>query len=198
LSSILKALKKLEAEKARSQGAQVDLTRDILRPAEPRRSSPLKLPLLILALILFGGVVGIAFVSWFDRPDSSSISSEPVSSPADRVPTPSPPPSAVPVPPTQPGPVSRSDRPQAAGLEPARPVTPPDVVEPTSPHLVAHPSLVVSGVVYQTDPASRIAIVNDLPAMAGTMVEGAMIEEIRQGSVVFSYQGERFEISIGE
>ena len=63
MSSILKALKKLEAEKARGQGGQVDLARDILRPGEVRRANPLRLSLLILGLILFGGLVGMALMS---------------------------------------------------------------------------------------------------------------------------------------
>jgi general secretion pathway protein B len=207
VSSILKALKKLEAEKARSQGGQVDLARDILRPSEARRANPLWLPLLILGLIFFGGLVGMALMSWVGEDASRSLAPQEPAPIARQLPDPPPDgqphatgpqfsvplePAAAPAvtAPTASSPLSGSET--RAPERAASQATPPPKVAPDS--VATRPSLVVSGIVYQADPDSRIAVINDLPTMAGTRIEGVLVEEIRSDSVVFNDAGKRFEI----
>jgi len=207
VSSILKALKKLEAEKARSQGGQVDLARDILRPSEIRRANPLRLPLLILGLILFGGLVGMALMSRVGEDATRALTSQEPAPMARQLPdqTPAGQPHATGLQaslPHEPAAAPAAAAPTATaplpGSEPRQPertasqAPPPIKVAPDS--LATRPSLVVSGIVYQADPDSRIAVINDLPTMAGTRIEGVLIEEIRPDSVVFNDAGERFEI----
>jgi general secretion pathway protein B len=190
LSSILRALKKLEADKARSRGGQIDLTRDILRPAEIRRHSPFRTPLLIATLILAGGLFGMALMFWVEVPVSLGPGSE--------GPQPSTP--AVIAPPVELPASPPADPPQSVSqpLPPATVTIPPADESPTASATPARPQLVITGIVYQDDPESRIAVVNDLPAMLGARIEGALVEEIRSGSVVFNYQGQRFEVFFKE
>jgi general secretion pathway protein B len=195
LSSILRALKKLEAEKARTQGGQIDLARDILRPAELRRQSPLRIPVLVTLLILVGGLVGMALMFWVENPAPrlplAVESSPPV--PAASV---QPMETSADVPIAPPAPRASALPPVAEVVSPVAPNLPAASETPALPALPVHPRLIISGIVYQDDPESRIAVVNDLPAMTGTRIEGALVEEIRSGSVVFSYQGQHFEVFI--
>jgi general secretion pathway protein B len=196
VSSILKALKKLEDEKALKQGGAVDLARDILRPAEPRRSSPLRLPLLILALILFGGLVGMVLMTWMS-PDAPLAPVAQVPQVVQSLPD-------VQVPAVAPASGDGESALSAAPLQPSAEsvqpthVTQPAPQTPATAHAPARPQLVISGIVYQEEPESRIAIINALPTMTGTLIDGARVEEIRAGSVVFSYAGERFEVFFAE
>jgi len=233
VSTILKALKKLEKEKARQSGGEVNLVQDILlgtNAAEARRRASWPIPLLAILLLVAGGVGGMVLVSWL-RPSTTLMdrvsappgmgpvggeipnrSGEPVvSAPVSAIPhTPASPPRAdlepvpVPVEPTKPvvaqqrsaappaqaKPV-QSPEPSAAPPARAKPVHAP---EPSA--APPRPDLVVSGIVYQEDPAGRMAVINDLPVMAGTIVAEAMVEEILQDRVVFSFAGERFEIPL--
>jgi hypothetical protein len=59
-----------------------------------------------------------------------------------------------------------------------------------------HPRLVVSGIAYQGDRGSRIAVVNDLPVMEGSLVGGARVEEILSDRVKFSRDGKLFEVPL--
>jgi general secretion pathway protein B len=195
LSSILRALKKLEEDQARTRGGQIDLARDILRPAGIRRHSPYRAPLLIAGLILAGGLVGMSLMFLAEAP-------EPLAPPALDFPPPAPAAStpqmgaSMDVPGAQP--LSQVTPPVADGVAPAAPSAPPVSEKPALPAFPAHPELIISGIVYQADPDSRIAVVNDLPAMTGTRIAGALVEEIRSGSVIFSYQGQHFEVFIKE
>jgi len=195
MSSILKALKKLEDEKALKQGRQVDLARDILRPADPRRSSPLRLPLLILVLILIGGLIGMVLMTWV-TPQTPLV---PVAQ-APQVVQPVPAQAPASVPDTGVGEPAASPLPVVPAIQPVPPVhvTPPDPPTATTAHAQVRPQLVISGIVYPEDPEGRIAIINDLPTMTGALIDGARVEEIRAGSVVFSYAGERFEVFFAE
>jgi len=196
MSSILKALKKLENEKALKQGGAVDLARDILRSAEPRRSSPLRLPLLTLALILFGGLIGMVLMNWVNpqAPLVPVAQAPQVDQPLPAAQTP------ASVPDAGMGEPAASPPPVAPAIQPVQPthVNQPPPPTPTTAHAQARPQLVISGIVYPEDPEGRIAIINDLPTMTGALIDGARVEEIRAGSVVFSYAGERFEVFFAE
>jgi hypothetical protein len=61
-----------------------------------------------------------------------------------------------------------------------------------------HKGLVVSGIAFQGDRAARIAVVNDLPVMEGSLVEGARVEEILSDRVKFSRDGKMFEVPLQE
>ena len=56
----------------------------------------------------------------------------------------------------------------------------------------------VSGIAYRTEREERLAVVNDLPVMEGTVVEGARVEEILADRVRFSSAGRSFEVELGD
>ncbi|MBE0599431.1 MAG: general secretion pathway protein GspB, partial [Desulfuromonadales bacterium] len=58
------------------------------------------------------------------------------------------------------------------------------------------PDLVVSGIVYLDDPEARLAVVNDLPVMLGTTIEGATVVEILSDRVRFRRDGRFFEAGL--
>jgi len=222
MSSILKALKKLEEEKARQKGAQVDLVQNILRGEQrPGETSVWRLPVLVLVLLLAGGAVGVLAVSWLGR-SSLPLDPEPVASPAAvQSPTPTETVSVVVLPPA-PAPqagVSAPEPPEVKRPAAADTVVPASVPETSrlsrvtetpkagqssdpapaeepKPAPATEEVLVVSGIVYQDDPDGRIAVVNDLPVMQGTPVAGAVVEEILSDRVRFSKDGESFEVQL--
>jgi type II secretory pathway component PulC len=54
--------------------------------------------------------------------------------------------------------------------------------------------LTVSAIVFSDDPAARLAVVNELPVMEGTMIGDSRVEEIRADRVIFTRGGMRFAV----
>jgi general secretion pathway protein B len=113
-----------------------------------------------------------------------------------------PPPAISKKPPVVPtaGPVKRPV--EAAAKVKTQELTPP--TPPTKPSTravdqqAAQPHLAVSGIVFQSDRQARLAVVNDLPVMEGTIIEGARIEEILADRVRFTWEGSTVEVGLGE
>ena len=61
----------------------------------------------------------------------------------------------------------------------------------------AVPALRVSGIAWQKDSASRLAIVNGQPVGLGVDVGGATVDEIFPDRVRFTYRGEKIEVGLG-
>lgn len=187
MSTILKALKKLEERKASEGRRRGDIAWDILREPSPRSSR--KLPLLSVLLIAVAGLVLLVFVLRFYAPIETvgGTSAEPV--PALEVPVPDPdqhnvepePDASQPAAPVANAPVVQSAAPAASRNRPA--------TDPAVP-------LKVTGIAYQGDEESRLAIVNDLPVMVGTVIDGYVVERIDAGRVVFSRHGELITVSM--
>ncbi len=64
----------------------------------------------------------------------------------------------------------------------------------TAPVTSALPLL--SGIVYQQQPESRMVILNDLPVMEGTVVAGYTLQEIFPDHVILTRQGESFTLFV--
>ena len=56
------------------------------------------------------------------------------------------------------------------------------------------PELRLTGIVWQDDPAERMAIINDLPVMVGTVIGGATVEKIQTDRVFVRLDGEEKEL----
>ncbi len=56
--------------------------------------------------------------------------------------------------------------------------------------------LVVSGIAYQEDQAGRLAVVNDRPMGEGEEIDGAVVTAILEDRVRFTREGETFEIGL--
>ena len=55
---------------------------------------------------------------------------------------------------------------------------------------------ILSGIVYQQQKDARMAILNDLPVMEGTVIAGFTLQEIFSDHVVLSRQGQSFSIPL--
>ena len=203
MSSILKALRKLEDEKADMGEGSVDLARDILkRSYEERRSYSL------WGIAALGGACVLIAAGWWgfsstDRSQQPAVSVGAVVTSTSQVK-----PVAVEasVPPAAPVVVMptlqvetivaipQKKRPAVSKQFPvvaSKPI-PVTVVKANDNPLVI-PDFVIEEIVFVDDPSARLAVINDLPVMQGTDIEGARVVEISPDRVRFEYQGIRFD-----
>lgn len=226
MSSILKALKKLEEEKVlHEESAGINLSREILKQKSGSRNKN-------RWLWLLGSSAAVVIITLSAALLRTSIPKE-AAKPAE-LPTKSPRPalSALPVeklpvnPQTTgssravspPAPLSSNEpnlKPARQGFEqPAGPlqqretVPPPNTSAPpkTDPVVKAAPlrpppgreqTLTLSGIAWNKDSADRLAIINGQPTATGASVNGVLVEEILQDRVKLSHNGKFFELLIG-
>ena len=231
MSSILKALRKLEEEKSVRQESNVDIARDILRlPARRSGNRSRLVSAGIIVICLTAGFAGFLFVAGLpssgigDVPESLS---RPLPTAHDAPPEGSqsalatsrvvpeekiaeeridrrPPvavreraslPRVVPLSPAAP-PVS----PHAASSAPAEPPQGADSLNFPSPPATgsavppSEPAFRLSGIAWQSDPEARLAVLNNLPVMQGTVIEGAVVEEILTDRIRLRRDGRALEI----
>ena len=227
MSSILKALKKLEEDKSLLKSEkEVNISRDILKPRAERNSGVKWLWLLgisataviiILSLALFRKSTSVDEVK--SPPPTATLRSSDSPSPP---PADSPPPLAVdsrkaaivsPSPVTVP--TQDSSRP---ALSPAKknprtltelPNTPVQTIELPKTDLVVKSApplrtplpddatLTLSGIAWNKDSSDRLAIINGQPTATGAIVNGAVVEEILQDKVRMNLSGRTFELFLG-
>ncbi|PLX80873.1 MAG: hypothetical protein C0616_06580 [Desulfuromonas sp.] len=217
MSSILKALKRLEEEKASRDGGQVDISRDILLGDS---SAPAKggwAGLWIAALVLLTVAVVGGFLVWInlDRDnDDSAIRdarpsqqqrtevSEVALKPELEVKTTQVEKKSTPVqqPVRQPAAVEKSSL--VKDLEPKTMASAETKnisadAKPVSAMSLESP-LIVSGIVYQENNADRLAVVNDLPVMQGTVIDGYTVAEIERDRVWFTRGDVRVAVRLEE
>ena len=217
MSSILKALKKLEHEKSVRKPYSYRIDTEILQgESSSRRSFPTSASLFAVVLFMCG--VGATYVYMKHaktpatvRPSQESITevkNEPskgipllsVSNKAAAEPKPR---SSVKVISDleKSKPSSRSvDKNQSPGVKPAEMVpqalTPePKPISPLLPvtPVVAKPVLKVNGIAFQ-DGADSVAVINGITVSKGSVIEGARVEEIQKDQVKLSRDGEKFYI----
>ena len=196
MSSILKALRKLVEEKAALGEGGVDLSRDILKHSSRKQHNNNFWP--ILSAVLFLLLVGFGIFLW------SGNSAPPVAS--HQIPE-----TAVPVgAKSQTGdsgslksditPAENSTTPPTLAAEVPRSeeiVIPVNVhAEPEATQPNGMPYLKLTGIAYRENAAERIAIINDLPVMMGTVIEGAQLVEILPDGVVLNWKGTVFPLRI--
>jgi general secretion pathway protein B len=215
MSSILKALKKLEHEKAVQKPGAFRIDADILRGDSTRK--PFSTGVLLAALAFFSFGVGATY--FFMRHDTTIAASpasqdsskerviEPLSLPA-AVPS-----SSVAKPALRPegqqsrptahltdktGPSARPSEHQlrqaALPLQeiPPVPQSSPPVSIPVAVKVPA--ALKVDGIAFQDGTADGVAVVNGVAVSKGSLIEGARVEEVQKDRVKFSRGGEKFEI----
>lgn len=223
MSSILKALKKLEREKSLQRDDHIDLARDIFRGSERRRGPDWLTIILAGAVVLTVVAVTLVVLRLMERREM--VSGVPSQSPASRaVLAPSVPendagvveelvdqrrpqvraPAAVQRPvPTRRTPIEVAaipvKGPEALVVEevlspPARvPVAPSP--QPVSPQIAPAPEgLALTAIVFQAEREARIAVINELPVMEGSHVGDYMIMEIQADRVILSRSGAFFEL----
>lgn len=60
------------------------------------------------------------------------------------------------------------------------------------------PALRVNGIAFQDGAADSVAVINGMPFSGGSMIEGVKVEAIQKDRVRFSYKGEIFDIPLGK
>lgn len=206
MSSILKALKKLEEEKSVRTPEALKIDTEILRGGSPSRFSYRNVTLLAVLFFVCGSVFTYLYVK---------RGAQPV--------VPPPPQAAQQLPAVLEGPrktmhaedgaapTGQVDlpRPHAKSPRRSRP-TAPVVAEQPKPKITAEPAtapavpakrmptLRVDGIAYHFGSADSLAVVNGITVYVGAVVEGAKVEEIGKDRIRFNYGGERFEIPLGK
>lgn len=199
MSSILKALRRLEEERARKSSVAPEIAASLLRHRPLRSSAPRWLwPAAFFAVGLL-----VAASLWFWRPVAPLpliVAPPPPSAPLS-------PSSAgqggeliieevidqrrpVLLPPRTPA-VAKNTPPSAKSHLPVAPAAsvslPPDQLSKTTPKSIEErQSPVVSAIVWQDDSAARMAVVDELPVMTGEFVGNVKIQEILRDRIVFA------------
>lgn len=228
MSSILKALKRVEDDKASRRPDELKIDAEILRTANPPRFPTAGVTLVSLLLMASASTATYMYMRKdkaleLKGPKYTAISAQnrlPSSGETDikneRLPA------AVEVVPAEPQNAMNEKRsmeqqaaaptksaPSMAVAKTSKPVavlipaTPTRKIESTSPPPLAVegkdiPTLRVNGIAFQNSNADSMAIVNGIPVSSGQKIEGVTIEEVRKDRVVFQKNEDRFEILLGQ
>ena len=227
MSSILKALQKVEAEKAARRNA-APIAGEIGRIRQRRGvKSRWLIPAAMVAVAAVAVFATYTFMGGLSRqnqavvaPAAVKAAAAPVQNPQLQPMLPEP---AAPIRPGPTAPLFRHRQPVAVKVPaaPAAKVIPPPTtaieVMPTEPQPInqapvakrepdlpvqhqtrAGADLKVSGIAWQKESVSRLAVVNGTPVVQGAVVEGARVEEIFQDRVRFSRDNSSFEVPLGK
>lgn len=215
MSSILKAIRKVEEEKRAASHSAPDLRSDQGASVHVKKS---------LGPLLTGMMLGAVCVGLFlfatsgqeeavptvvNPPEDNVVVSSPEPAPAktviETIPVVTLPPEPVEVktstPPVKKAAVApvkkvvkKTAQKQPSTVEPEAKKPLPVAIQPKPLALPANINLKVAEIFYQEDPANRMAVVNDLPVMAGTPVDGALVQEIRPDHVIFRIDGKDYSV----
>lgn len=209
MSSILKALRKLEEEKAAMGTGGVDIARDILKRSS--RIDGWQHKWSIVFGVFFAALVTSGVGFWFLFNPSGFVSGEhlpilaptppqavvaptkPLSVPVVAVPEPV---KVLPAPLLVSKPSQRKSPAAVAPSEPTSVPIPAVIPEPTALNAAGLPFLQLSAIVYRQDPQERLAILNDLPVMRGTSIEGAEVMDILPDRVLMQWHGQKFALQL--
>lgn len=224
MSSILKALKKLEDERGASRPDTLKIDSDILRSENSQRYSTTGVVLTALLLFACGSLATYMFMKQDTLPImQNNIVSEMIQSPsqsqtsaATDVKTEKLPENVEIVP------ARRSDSVKATNSKPQMKAVATLPVQSRNHQLnsnIKHsdhkkilnettiqppiasktvPVLRVNGIAFQEGVSDSVAVVNGIPVSAGSVIEGVKVEVIQKNRVRFNYDGETFEIQLGK
>lgn len=207
MSSILKALRKLEDDKSALGEGSVDIAHDILKRRYENSATSGNLLLVGLAGLAVAAAFAVLFwVYWPMKQPQLGIVEPPPPEPvvAQRPPAKGPAADKGPVPEVNEPELSPIlSQPEAKLGESQQPklslplIGQPNmagtaVAKPPPVPPVVLPDLLVSEIIDNRHPDARLAIVNDLPVMEATEIAGAQVVEILADRVRFSYKGIEF------
>jgi general secretion pathway protein B len=219
MSSILKALKRLEHEKASRKPDSFRVDAEILKSGASRRLSSLAAVMAVLVVFICGGSATYFFMKRnpvaapLQPPaiqrsgggmDSPVVPEQRAIQPAGQ----NAPPSDTGHPATVtkkidpiPQPVARRVAPQfdkpAAEGSPQTSLPGPQSTPTSStalPASPAKPALKINGIAFQDGGADSLAVVNGTTVSKGSVIEGARVEEIQKDRVRFSRGGDTFDV----
>lgn len=203
MSSILKALKKLENEKAANTTERLNIDKDILL-SSPAPKNRYRLTILFAVIFFILGIstkyfkttsiadkkvnaatetAQVSKLKELPPASNSSIQNQPKETPVQSTVSITPKPS--PTPPNLPETLKKRAKP-----EPTQ--------EDTTSVKVATPKLTVDGIAYHMGSTESLAVVNGVAVYVGTTVEGVKVEEIAKDRIRFSHAGKSFEVLLGK
>ena len=209
MSFILKALKKVEEEKAARSDGPVDLNNALLRSGGTSTPSADRLARWGVIALVFVAGSGLTYV--FVQKGSAPVLEPPRQTASPSTPSPLPstptlteatyPPPAVPTaPPSAPSHVSASASPPETATTSPHPKR--ERPAPDEPRSAAAPGgsppagLKVNGIALQDDPDESVAVVNGALLKRGMTIEGARVEEIFADRVRFAGSGGIFDVTL--
>jgi len=221
MSSILKALKKVENDNASRRPEELRIDAEILRTETPSRFSSSGMLLVSLLLISFGAGGTYLYMKRDWTPEQTSQNSNVISSQkrlpvsaTPQIPTEQLPPAIVVVPAqqkiisagekiTKQLPFSQEKNVPAVTRRPVVLVQP--ALTPQRPTLLPAtqkantvPALRVNGIALQDDSSGSVAMINGEPISRGGIIEGVTVEEIYKNRVKFNHNGNVFEVPLGQ
>ncbi len=231
MSSILKALKKLDDDKAARKPEELRIDSEILRNDGSSRFSPTVIIVAALLLLAGGSGTTYMYMNRHKAPEQASRQKAAAPSGHKQLVTPEPsglkseqlPASVVVVPAEQQTSSKADNRKQQQASVPAKTSTTtavptgkainnkpasaqkdieqskrtaPQPAPPASAKTV--PVLRVNGIAFQEGSTDSVAIINGVPVTSGAVVEGVKVDEIHKNRVKFSFNGEKFEIPLGQ
>jgi general secretion pathway protein B len=223
MSSILEALKKLEEEKAARRGGTGNIAGKVTASSRrPRQKAAWLVPVGMAAIAIVAVLVTYTLMGGFSpRPAGTApgrktdptartpaISAAPATSPdgsKDQAP-----PSELPQEPQKPRPAtpptadavpvsalplltSKHTSPPAPSRQEVREETAPSLQPPAAEQL---PAISVTGIAWQQDSASRMAVLNGSSVTEGAIVAGARVMKILPDRVRLTFKGNDFEIQL--
>lgn len=228
MSSILKALKKLEQEQTTIKPGQVKIDSRILHEKSQQTPSSLRLIAGVVLLLAVGS--GTTFFLMKTSSLAPPLASSQLKSPIDHTnhqnenkidtsvsftekQSSNPPPSIstktrVTAPKQQSkGQLSESSSviktPVNSGTKsmvstPEEPTTPSKILTTNSAPSIVRPKLTVNGIAFQDGGNENLAVINGSTVIKGAIVDGVRVEEILNDRVRFSQNGEKFEIILNK
>lgn len=217
MSSILEALKKLEEEKAARRGGVGNIAGKVTATGRrTRQRPPWLLPAAVAAVAVAASLATYVVMGGFSQRHGATVPAALQASQAPAVPAPQ----AAP-PDTTPGaapdiqlPAQKQETPpgspastviiQAARhpipASSSRREIPAEKNAPPPQPIAAEelPGIDVTGIAWQKDSASRLAVVNGVSVAEGGMVEGVEVKEILPDRVRFSFKRKEFEVQLGK
>lgn len=218
MSSILKALKKLEDDKATRHPGELRIDAEILRTDSHSRFSSSGLLVTSLFLVALGSGATYMYMKRNFIPEQASQNlrtlplplqnTSPVSRPSQIIPEQLPP--EIVITPAQQHIIPRgehqkrgsssSQKTEASVMVPkaAAPLTVTPSPLPAASSVKQVPALRVNGIAFQEGSSGSVAMINGEPLSNGSVVGGVKVEEIFKNKVKFSYNGDTFEILLGQ
>ncbi|MFZ4856308.1 MAG: general secretion pathway protein GspB [Desulfuromonadaceae bacterium] len=222
MSSILKALKKVETDNASRRPDEIRIDAEILRTESHSRFSSTGMLLVSLLLMAFGAGGTFLYMTRGNTPEQMNPKSNVISgqkrqsvSVTPEIITEQLPPAIDVVPAEQKNnstgekvtkrhtTSSQEKSPPAVSKRPVvveQPVlTPQRITSPPATHKTnTVPALRVNGIAFQDDGSGTVAMINGEPIAKGGIIAGVKVEEIYKNRVKFNYNGELFEVSLGQ
>jgi general secretion pathway protein B len=223
MSSILEALKKLEEEKAARRGVTGNIAGKVTASSRrPRQSAPWLVPAGMAAVAVGAVLATYTLMGGFSTPPAGTASGKKPDSttqipalPVPRITSPDGSPDRSPQSELlDSSPQPRPGIPPAAAAVPVLPVsipTPKRTARPEPPRQKIReetapapqppaaeqlPAISVTGIAWQQDSASRIAVLNGSSVTEGAIVAGARVMEILPDRIRLSFKGNAFEIQL--